>query len=75
MDSEDWQRRVKGILKAEPKRRHIAYIGLAEKLHAIGIEETDRNIANKIARGDFTAVFFVQCMQAIGYHTVHLEDA
>lgn len=29
-----------------------------EKLEAIGISETERNIANKISRGGFTAVFF-----------------
>jgi hypothetical protein len=35
--------------------------------------ESERNIANKIARGSFTAVFFVQCLAAIGCHTVHLS--
>ncbi|MGA3309798.1 MAG: DUF6471 domain-containing protein [Xanthobacteraceae bacterium] len=34
----------------------------------------ERNIANKIARGSFTAVFFVQCLTAIGCRTLHLED-
>jgi Domain of unknown function (DUF6471) len=75
MTDEHWQRQVKGILKAELKRRHVGYKDLADKLHAVGVEETDRNIANKIARGGFSAVFFVQCLQAIGCHTVHLEDA
>jgi len=75
MTDEHWQRKVKGILKAELKRRHIGYKELAEKLGGIGIQETDRNIANKIARGGFTAVFFVQCLEAIGCHTVHLEEA
>jgi hypothetical protein len=51
------------------------YAELAEKLHAIGVKgESERNIANKIARGSFTAVFFVQCSAAIGCHTVHLEN-
>lgn len=72
---ERWRRKVKGILKAELKRRHVGYKDLAEKLDAIGIQETDRNIANKIARGGFTAVFFIQCLEAIGCHTVHLKDA
>jgi hypothetical protein len=53
---------VKGILKAELKRRHVGYKELAEKLHALGIKDSERNIANKIARGSFTAVFFVQCL-------------
>jgi len=69
----DWQALVKGILKAELKRRDLSYADLADKLRAIGIEESPRNISNKIARGSFTAVFFMQCMEAIGCRTVHLE--
>lgn len=75
MPDEEWQRRVKGILKAELKRRHVSYKELAEKLQAIGVEDSEKNITNKIARGSFTAVFFVQCLVAIGCHNVHLGDA
>jgi hypothetical protein len=71
----DWQAQVKGLLKAELKRRNLSYADLAEKLTAIGIKENQRNISNKIARGTFTAVFFVQCMEAIGCRTIHLEDS
>ena len=70
----DWPRHVKGILKAELKRRHVSYRELAEKLRTVGVHDSERNLANKIARGSFTAVFFVQCLVAIGCHTVHLED-
>ena len=73
--SKDWQARVKGMLKAELKRRDLSYRDLAEKLHAIGVKDSDRNISNKIARGTFTAVFFVQCMEAIGCRTIHLDDS
>ena len=31
-------------------------------------------IQDPLARGTFTAVFFVQCMEAIGCKTIHLED-
>jgi hypothetical protein len=62
------------LLKAELKRRHVGYKELAEKLHAMGIKDSERNIANKIARGGFTAVFFVQCLLAVGCHSVRLED-
>ena len=68
----DWTEFVKGLLKAELKRRNVSYRELAEKLAAIGIHETERNIANKISRGGFTAAFFVQCLIAIGCHTVRL---
>jgi len=72
--TKDWQARVKGILKAELKRRDISYRDLAEKLEAIGVKDSERNISNKIARGSFTAVFFVQCMEAIDVKTIHFQD-
>lgn len=70
----DWTAYVKGLLKAELKRRNIGYRELAEKLGALGIHETERNIANKISRGGFTAAFMVQCLSAIGCHTLRLEE-
>ena len=70
----DWQAQVKGLLKAELKRRNFRYADLAAKLGAIGVKDSDRNISNKISRGSLTAVFFVQCMEAIGCKTIHLED-
>jgi Domain of unknown function (DUF6471) len=70
----DWQAQVKGLLKAELKRRNLSYADLARKLAAVGVKDTERNISNKISRGTFTAVFFVQCMEAVGCKTIHLED-
>ncbi|MDX7953528.1 DUF6471 domain-containing protein [Lichenihabitans sp. Uapishka_5] len=69
---EKWDTRVKGILKAELKRRGVTYAQLAEKLAAVGVHDNERNIRNKIARGSFTAVFFVQCLAAIGASEVRL---
>jgi hypothetical protein len=71
----EWEQRVKGLLKAELKKKGLGYRELAEKLGALGIPETERNIANKISRGGFTAVFFVQCLVAVGCVTLRLEDA
>lgn len=73
MPDKEWSDRVKGILKAELKRRNVSYRDLAEKLEAMGVHETERNIANKISRGGFTAVFFVQCLEAIGAKELHLQ--
>jgi Domain of unknown function (DUF6471) len=71
----DWQAHVKGILKAELKRRNLSYADLAEKLTVIGVKDSERNISNKISRGTFTAIWLVQCMEAIGVKTIHLEDS
>ena len=73
--SRDWQAHVKGILKAELARRGLSYADLAERLAAIGIKDNPRNITNKMGRGTFTAVFFVQCMEAIGTKTIHLDES
>ena len=69
----EWEQRVKGLLKAELKKRGIGYRELAEKLTEMGIPETERNIANKISRGGFTAVFLVQCLVAIGCDILRLQ--
>ena len=70
----DWQERVKRLLKAELTRRDITYRELAERLQAIGVRDSERNISNKISRGGFTAAFFFQCMDAIGCRTIHLDQ-
>ena len=71
----DWQARVKAILKAELKRRDIGYRELAGAVDGARHAESERNIANKISRGGFSAAFFVECLVAIGCTTVRLEDA
>ena len=73
MPDKEWQDRVKGILKAELKRRNLGYRQLAEKLGEIGVKETELNVKNKISRGGFTAVFFVQCLVAIGATEINLK--
>ena len=69
----DWHDRVKGLLKAELKRKNIGYRELAERLSDLGVQETERNIANKISRGGFTAVFFVQCLVAVDVRHLDLS--
>lgn len=72
--AKDWQAQVKGLLKAELSRRNLSYADLADKLAAIGIEEDRRNISNKIGRGSFSAVFFIQCLTAIGCQIIHIDE-
>lgn len=69
----EWADKVKGLLKAELKRRNVSYKQLAEKLDKVGIRESEANIKNKISRGGFSAVFFVQCLSAIGCHHLHIS--
>lgn len=73
LSEQEWRERVKALLKAELTRRQISYRDLAEKLAAIGVPDSEANIANKIARGGFNAVWFFQVMSAIGCRTIHLD--
>jgi Domain of unknown function (DUF6471) len=73
MADTEWEAKVKGLLKGELKRRNVSYNQLVEKLAAIGVTENEPNIRNKLARGKFTAVFLVQCLEAIGATTLRLE--
>lgn len=68
-----WEAKVKGILKAELKRRNVSYGQLVEKLADVGVVDSEPNIRNKISRGKFTAVFFVQCLEAIGTSSLRLD--
>lgn len=71
-DNAGWEAKVKGLLKAELKRRNVTYAQLVDKLAEIGVHETEPNIRNKLARGKFTAVFLLQCLEAIGAQELRL---
>lgn len=62
----EWEELVKAMLKAELKRRGVTYAGLVGKLADIGVIDSEPNIRNKLARGKFTAVFLIQCLESIG---------
>jgi hypothetical protein len=69
----EWEDRVKGMLKAELKRRNVTYADLVGKLADIGVMDSEPNIRNKISRGKFTAVFLIQCLTAIGAESIRLN--
>lgn len=73
VQEKEWEERVKGLLKAELKRRGITYAELVGKLADIGVMDSEPNIRNKISRGKFTAVFLVQCLTAIGVESIRLD--
>ena len=62
----DWEMMAANLLKAELKRKGVTYAQLVEKLAAMGIDEKEVNVRNKLSRGKFSAAFFLQCLQAIG---------
>ncbi len=74
MADTEWEAKVKGLLKSELKRRNVSYVQLVEKLAAIGVVDSEPNVRNKLSRGKFTAVFFIQCLEAIGASSLRLSD-
>jgi hypothetical protein len=75
MRQDDWAEAAKRLLKAELKRRGLSYRDLAERLTADGNPETERNLANKISRGGFTAAFLLQSLAVIGCRALPIDEA
>ena len=69
-----WETKAKNLLRGELRRRGITYKMLAVLLREVGLQESDRNISNKIGRGSFTAVFLLQCLHVIGANQILLTD-
>ncbi len=61
------------LLKAELKRKGVTYAQLVERLAAIGVDEKEMNIRNKLSRGKFTAAYLLQCLRAIETRDFRLE--
>lgn len=74
-EDQEWEATVKGLLKAELKKRNVTYAQLVGKLADIGVMDSEPNIRNKLARGKFTAVFLIRCLEAIGATSLRLSDA
>jgi Domain of unknown function (DUF6471) len=73
-DLSDWEKKVQTLLKVEILKRNLTYKQVSEKLADMGIVESEPNIRNKLARGTFSAVFLVQCLEAIGCRSLQLSD-
>lgn len=69
----DWEEKAKGLLRGEMARRGVTYAGLVERLAALGVDDNERNLRNKVSRGKFTAGFLLQCLSALGATSLHLD--
>jgi hypothetical protein len=54
-------------------RRNVTYRTLAKLMRERKLLETERSLANKVSRGSFSFVFFLQVMRVLGVSTVHLN--
>ena len=64
---------LQALLKAELQRRGVDYRQLAHKLRYMGLEETEASVAERLDHGVPDTAFLLQCFEAAGAPTVHLE--
>jgi hypothetical protein len=69
----DWNDRATALLKREMKENGVTYSDLAERLAKVGVTTNRVTLINKINRGVFVTVFFLQALEAIGVSTLRLK--
>ena len=72
---EAWKAKARNLLKRELAARGVRYQQLVEQLATIGVRETKQDIANKLHRGGFSAVFMLQVLEAIGCTKITISDS
>ncbi len=72
MNEQTWNQRATNLLKSQMVLAGANYEQLIQRLAAIGVDESYKGIANKINRGTFSFVFFMQCMKALGVNEIRL---
>jgi len=67
-----WDDVAHRMVRIEMVRKGLTYADLVERLKPLGVDDNERNIRNKVARGTFSGVFLIQCLAALGVKTVDL---
>ena len=70
-----WEELAKNLVRAEMMRRGVSFATLPELLANIGITDSETNLRNKVGRGRFTIVFFLQCMKALGVEWIQVPES
>lgn len=70
-DARHWASR---ILQMAMMYRELSYRELAGRLNAMRVEENERNLRNKIGRGEFSASFFLICLKAMEMDHLRVAD-
>ena len=61
-----WHKEATTILRTLLAARRISYKQLSRLLEDLGEHEPEKTLSNKINRGTFSFMFFLQCMYAVG---------
>lgn len=70
-----WEGLAKNLVRAEMMRRGVSYATLPDLLAKIGVTDTETNLRNKVGRGRFTIVFFLQVMKALGVEWIQMPES
>lgn len=71
----EWAERAAAFLKHKLRETEVTYVELAKRLKKHGFKaETEASITNKLARGTFSATFFLACLAALELDGVALEE-
>lgn len=68
-----WSHLATRVLRDLMYLKRVSYKELSQKLEAIGIDESARQLTNKVNRGQFSAPFFFQCLKALGVKGLELN--
>lgn len=71
---EAWERQAKNLVRGELMKRGMSHQQLVHELALLGVTETVPNLRNKLSRGRFTIVWFLQIMAAIGVERLLLPQ-
>ncbi len=70
-----WSKIPSKIFKVELSKRDLKYPDLVEKLKQLNIEINVDDLRGRMSRGTFGAIFFIQCLRAIGVKELLLEES
>ena len=68
-----WEQDARRIVRAEMERGLTTYGDLVDRLAGLGVVDNERNVRNKVASGQFSAAFLLQCLKALGVSVIRIE--
>ncbi len=69
----DWKREARRILLTEITKKDMGVQELSRALEAVNVKNDPKVLSNKINRGTFSFMFFLQCMRALQVREVDLK--
>ena len=71
---EDWKRVARRLLRNEMDKRAVRFKKLSSLLESQGVTLEVVPLTNKVNRGTFSFIFFLQCMRALDVDVIRLFD-